>query len=368
MTKENETKNNDGFSIVEMLIAVAIGLIVLAGLVVVFVSQKKAYDVQAQVAEMHQNARAALDMISQDIAMAGYDPKKDPGVVGIPYHDDRLQLRADLSGDGYTNGVNEDVTYILAGTVINRISIANGTPVAFAENVEAFDFWYYKADGSEVNSSAQEDEIQKVRIELTMRTSRPDPTFAANSGYRTRTLSSEVIPRNLALNIVGGGGTGGGGTGGGGTGGGGTGDGDTGDGDTGDGDTGDGDTGDGDTGDGDTGDGDTGDGDTGDEPEEPGEPPSIDPLQPPSIKVLPNHEFTVCAEIASLFEFTAELYYSVGSIPAVEPLPMTINAAGEYCAEIPGQSNGAFVSYYVKATDENGIVGTSNIVVIQVGS
>ena len=328
MTKEKETKNNDGFSIVEMLIAVAIGLIVLAGLVVVFVSQKKAYDVQAQVAEMHQNARAALDMISQDIAMAGYDPKKDPGVVGIPYHDDRLQLRADLSGDGYTNGVNEDVTYILAGTVINRISIANGTPVAFAENVEAFDFWYYKADGSEVNSSAQEDEIQKVRIELTMRTSRPDPTFAANSGYRTRTLSSEVIPRNLALNIVGGGGTGGGGT----------------------------------------GDGDTGDGDTGDEPEEPGEPPSIDPLQPPSIKVLPNHEFTVCAEIASLFEFTAELYYSVGSIPAVEPLPMTINAAGEYCAEIPGQSNGAFVSYYVKATDENGIVGTSNIVVIQVGS
>lgn len=198
MAKENESKKSDGFSIVEMLIAVAIGLIVLAGLVVVFVSQKKAYDVQAQVTEMNQNARAALDMISGDVAVAGYDPT-DAGFVGIPYHADQLQLRADLDGDGNTDGPNEDVTYVLTGTVINRISITGGTPVAFAENVEAFTFQYLDSGG---NTTTDPDEIQKVRIELTTRTSRPDPSFAENGGYRTRTLSSDVIPRNLAETIV----------------------------------------------------------------------------------------------------------------------------------------------------------------------
>jgi len=204
MKKENESKKSDGFSIVEMLIAVAIGLIVLAGLVVVFVSQKKAYDVQAQVTEMHQNARAALDMISRDVAGAGYDPT-NYGVVGIPYDADRLQLRADLNGNGDTNDANEDVTYELAGTVINRTS--GGNTVVFLENIEnkdnlGFKIRYLKADGSEVNSSADEDKIRKIDIQLTVRTSRPDPSFADNNGYRTRTLRSEVNLRNMAENIA----------------------------------------------------------------------------------------------------------------------------------------------------------------------
>ncbi len=204
MKKENESKKSDGFSIVEMLIAVAIGLIVLAGLVVVFVSQKKAYDVQAQVTEMHQNARAALDMISRDVAVAGYDPTSY-GVVGIPYHADRLQLRADLNGNGDTNDANEDVTYELTGTVINRTS--GGNTVAFLENIEnkdnlGFKIRYLKADGSEVNSAADEDKIRKIDIQLTVRTSRPDPSFADNNGYRTRTLRSEVILRNMVENIA----------------------------------------------------------------------------------------------------------------------------------------------------------------------
>lgn len=198
MLQENESKKIAGFSIVEMLMAMAIGMIVLAGLVVVFVSQKKAYDVQAQVAEMHQNARATLDIISQDIAGAGYDPTKY-GVVAVPVAlSHKVQLRADLNGNGNTDDAFEDVTYELAGTVIYR-TIPGESPVAFAENVHSLNFQYFDAGGIE---TANIDEIRKIRIELTMRTSRPDPSFSANGGYRERTLSSEVIPRNLSLNIT----------------------------------------------------------------------------------------------------------------------------------------------------------------------
>ena len=201
MTKENESKKTDGFSIVEMLIAVAIGLIVLAGLVVVFVSQKKAYDVQAQVAEMHQGARATLDMISQDIAGAGYNPTKITSFVGIPLAQaHKVKLRADLNGNGNTNDPFEEVTYEFSNSdkKIYRTT-HTGSPVAFAENVAALNFQYFDADG---NAPANTDEIRKIRIELTTRTSRPDTSFAANDGYRTRTLSSEVIPRNMVETIV----------------------------------------------------------------------------------------------------------------------------------------------------------------------
>ncbi len=197
MQKENDSKKTDGFSIVEMLMAVAIGLIVLAGLVVTFVSQKKAYDVQAQVAEMHQGARAALDMISRDVAGAGYDPT-NYGLEAVPVAQaHKVQLRADLNGDGDTDDDFEDVTYELAGTVINRTS--GGSTVAFAENVAALNFLYYDADG---NTTTDPDEILKIVITLTTRTSRPDPSFDANGGYRTRTLSSEVILRNMVENIA----------------------------------------------------------------------------------------------------------------------------------------------------------------------
>lgn len=206
MLQENESKKIAGFSIVEMLMAVAIGMIVLAGLVVVFVSQKKAYDVQAQVTEMHQNARATLDIISQDIAGAGYNPtKKITGFVGIPYNANQLRLVSDLDGDEVIDGGPstddpEDITYYFAGSVIYRTD-RRGNDQIFAENVEAFDFKYYDASGGLITNAGDEDKIRKIRIELTTRTSRPDPKLSGD-GYRKRTLISEVIPRNLSLNIT----------------------------------------------------------------------------------------------------------------------------------------------------------------------
>ena len=63
-----------GFTLVEVLIAMAIGGILLGAVVSTFVLQSKSYDVQEQMTEMVQTARAAMDMISREVRMAGYDP------------------------------------------------------------------------------------------------------------------------------------------------------------------------------------------------------------------------------------------------------------------------------------------------------
>jgi type IV pilus assembly protein PilW len=90
-------RNNDtGFTLVELLIAMTIGLIILTALSSTFLMQRKIYDVQEQVAEMVQTARAAMDMMTREIRMAGYDPT-DVGFDGITYDANQLQIQANIN-------------------------------------------------------------------------------------------------------------------------------------------------------------------------------------------------------------------------------------------------------------------------------
>lgn len=61
-----------GFSLVELMVAVAIGLLVLAAVSTVMVNSKKNYTVQDSLARLQENARFAVDSITRDIRMSGY--------------------------------------------------------------------------------------------------------------------------------------------------------------------------------------------------------------------------------------------------------------------------------------------------------
>src|SRR6476646_11325324 len=60
-----------GFSLVEVLIAVALGLIVLAATAQLFKHGMDATRLVSQSSEMQQNVRAALNLIAKDVSMAG---------------------------------------------------------------------------------------------------------------------------------------------------------------------------------------------------------------------------------------------------------------------------------------------------------
>lgn len=61
-----------GFSLVEVLIALTLGLVLLAVLISIFLSVKRSYTVQDSLAHMQENARVALRLIAHDVRMAGY--------------------------------------------------------------------------------------------------------------------------------------------------------------------------------------------------------------------------------------------------------------------------------------------------------
>lgn len=64
--------NEAGFTIIELLIAIALGLVIVAGLFRTFKVQHDSYVVQDQVSAMQQNLRAAMYLITRDLQMAGY--------------------------------------------------------------------------------------------------------------------------------------------------------------------------------------------------------------------------------------------------------------------------------------------------------
>jgi len=61
-----------GFSLVELMVALVIGLLVLAAVSTVMVNSKKNYTVQDSLARLQENARVAVDFISRDLRTAGY--------------------------------------------------------------------------------------------------------------------------------------------------------------------------------------------------------------------------------------------------------------------------------------------------------
>lgn len=60
-----------GLSLVEMMIAITLGMILIAGVIQIFSSSKQTYRVQEALGRLQENARFALDMLSHDVRMTG---------------------------------------------------------------------------------------------------------------------------------------------------------------------------------------------------------------------------------------------------------------------------------------------------------
>jgi type IV pilus assembly protein PilW len=187
----------NGFTLIELLISMAVGLIVMGAVVSTFVIQRRTFDIQEQISEMTQNARASMDLMTREIRMAGYNPT-GATFDGVTYSTTALKIQADLNGDGNTaSGSNEIITYSYDGTnkQIDRKLGTAGTPNALAENIQAFTFQYLGSNGAATATSAS---VREIRITITARTAKPDNNYGQNSGYRTYTLTTLITPPNLS--------------------------------------------------------------------------------------------------------------------------------------------------------------------------
>ncbi|MEA1867990.1 MAG: PilW family protein [Thermodesulfobacteriota bacterium] len=209
----NKSSKSNGFTLVELLIAMAITGIVSAAIFSTFLSQQKSYLIQEQVAEMQQNLRAAMNMMVRDIRMAGYDP-------------DRTSLAGFVGATGNStsyiisdNGTLKTITYSLydssadGDTDIGR-KIDPGYNQPIAENIENMEFYYTLEDATQILTPADPNNIRNVQITILARTERTDSKFnntkqymtpsganwgPYNDGFRRSLLSTTVKCRNMGL-------------------------------------------------------------------------------------------------------------------------------------------------------------------------
>lgn len=236
--------NTKGFTIVELMIALAIFAIVMTGIYETFHYQQKSYIKQEQVVDMQQNLRAGQYFLKSDIRMAGYDPTNnaDATITIARTAELEFQVDQDISG-AIGDSERETIRYALTSDGDNdrddtaRDGIANSFPCNLgreynlagglqpvAENVEALEFCYVLADGTQTTAPADPDDIRLIFVSMLLRTeaaskgsankqvyypaaadanltpdltSRPAPWGPFDDAYPRRLLISKVRCRNM---------------------------------------------------------------------------------------------------------------------------------------------------------------------------
>jgi len=104
-------RNSNGFTVAELLVATAITMLIMAGVVSIFLAQQRLYQQERQTSDMSQTIRLATDFITSDLRMAGY---------GVPVPDGEFPLWINWVA-GVSNAIS--VTQGASAADPDRISI-----------------------------------------------------------------------------------------------------------------------------------------------------------------------------------------------------------------------------------------------------
>ena len=173
-----------GYTLVELMVAVALTGIVTVAIYKGYVSVSTGYDVQDQVIEVQQNARVAMDRMVREIRMAGYDPM-ETGTAGIDATSTSQQINFSRYDDGagamtfisYRLGVSS-----LGTTDLQRqegASLGVGSWLSVIENVSALNFAYVDATGT----VAAPESSRGVMLAIVVRASNEDYGYTDNRDY-----------------------------------------------------------------------------------------------------------------------------------------------------------------------------------------
>ena len=73
MTTNNSRQKQQGMTLVEILVAMLIGLVLLSGVLTIFTNSKQTYRMQEALSRLQENSRFAMDFIARDVRQAGYE-------------------------------------------------------------------------------------------------------------------------------------------------------------------------------------------------------------------------------------------------------------------------------------------------------
>ena len=194
-----------GFTLLEVVIAIAITGIVLGAIYGVFASANKSYFTQDSVADTQQRARIALDFMVRDIRLAGLDPSGNAAAGIEEATATKIRFTADNSMNGVIENANrERLTYEYAGNdlyIYEGADLGSPPPVPPAteiliDNVSALSFTYRDADGVAIALPVSASDLANIRtVDISITCQGKD----YNRKDITRTLQTRISCRNLGM-------------------------------------------------------------------------------------------------------------------------------------------------------------------------
>lgn len=169
-----------GFTLAELLVAMALTGLVLAGAFAIQHQGTQSYLMGASRVEVQQNARTALELMVRELRSATAVTVVG-GAADVTFVDQ--------------NGVT--VRYQRVGTMLNRS--ANGVPAALIGGVDALTFTYFSAFDGSTNTgtvTAVAANVRVIRIQMVTATER-GASGARTPGDQHATVESTVKLRNL---------------------------------------------------------------------------------------------------------------------------------------------------------------------------
>lgn len=187
--------NQKGFSLIEVLISLAVLVLAMTGLASLLVQNSRLNKGQQMTVEVQSNARNALSLLVQKVRSAGWDPTNTnfnsvTTDTNLGDNISELEVFMDIDADTYTLGPDEAV---LIRHVNNQIVMRRTASSAFlvvANNISND----ADGDGTIEPMFVPDDAANPTRItiQITAQSPVPDPTSGDFIRY---TVSSDVVLR-----------------------------------------------------------------------------------------------------------------------------------------------------------------------------
>lgn len=145
-TKERGAKREAGFSIIELMIAMAVTLIVMTAATTLLSSSLKIRVRENQKSDALADAQRAIDIMSRDIANAGFGLDYN-GIVIADSSQTAIRIRANSQNvmSVATNEQDEDVMYVFQNNnaIVRYDPVATPTTVSLASRINSLQLSYY---------------------------------------------------------------------------------------------------------------------------------------------------------------------------------------------------------------------------------